>query len=382
MQVAIARLEEWMRLYYHNVDHDIGSSGVRDVTIEELRTICGFELSELDPMVFHDSESFGGRALRAALADRWTGGDVGRMMVTHGSSEAIYIVMHTVLEPGDEIVVVDPAYQQLYDVAGALGCRIARWGLRGDDGFAADLAALRTLAAHRPRMIVVNFPHNPTGISVTPQQQRELVAIAAEAGAWLVWDHAFGELTYSAAPLPPPVWYDRCIAFGTFSKSYGLAGIRVGWCVAPPELLARMAVLRDYIALYVSPVLEFFAEKAVRNADRIVAMQQAHAAGNLRLLADWAARMGDRVRLHPPDGGVTAFVEFPGRLDVTGMCRRLAERHRVLLVPGECFGDDFRGFARLGFGGTTAELTAGLSAIEEVLREDSSVTGGRLAAGA
>ena len=64
------------------------------------------------------------------------------------------------------------------------------------------------------------------------------------------------------------------------------------------------------------------------------------------------------------------------------MCRRLAERHRVLLVPGECFGDDFRGFARLGFGGTTAELTAGLSAIEEVLREDSSVTGGRLAAGA
>ena len=113
MQVAIAKLEEWMRRYYHNVDHDIGSSGVRDVTIQELRTICGFELSELDAMVFHDSESFGGRALRTALADRWTGGDVDRMMVTHGSSEAIYLVMHTVLEPGDEVVVVDPAYQQL-----------------------------------------------------------------------------------------------------------------------------------------------------------------------------------------------------------------------------------------------------------------------------
>src|SRR5205823_13051594 len=159
------------------------------------------------------------------------------------------------------------ASSQHYVLADSLGSRSARWVLRYDDGLAGDLAALRTLAAHRPRMIVVNFPHNPTGISVTPRPQRELVAIAAEAGAWLVWDHAFGELTYSAAPLPPPVWYDRCIAFGTFSKSYGLAGIRVGWCVAPPELLARMAVLRDYIALYVSPVLVFFAEKAVRNAD-------------------------------------------------------------------------------------------------------------------
>lgn len=368
MKIALAKLEEWMRLYYHNVDHDIGSSGVRDLTIKELREICGFDLAELDSMVFHDSESFGGTALRAALAERWLGGDPDRMMVTHGSSEAIYIVMHTVLEPGDEIVVVDPAYQQLYDIAGAMGCRITRWSLRREDGgFAADLAALRDLAARRPRMIVVNFPHNPTGRSITPAQQRELVEIAAEAGAWLVWDHAFGELTYGAAPLPLPTWYDRLIAFGTFSKSYGLAGIRVGWCVAPHELLARMAVLRDYIALYVSPVLEFFAEKAVRNADRIVALQREHAAGNLRLLTEWADRMGARVRLDPPDGGVAAFVGFPGCPDVTDLCRRLAEQHRVLLVPGECFGDDFTNYARLGFGGTRAELAAGLAAVERAL---------------
>jgi capreomycidine synthase len=374
MQVAIAKLEEWMRLYYHNVDYDIGSSGVRDVTIQELRTFCGFELSELDPMIFHDSECFGGHALRAALADRWTAGDVDRMMVTHGSSEAIYIVMHTVLEPGDEVVVVDPAYQQLYDIAGALGCRIVRWrlGSGGDGGgFAADLASLRELAARRPRMIVVNFPHNPTGVSLTPQQQRELVAIAAECGAWLVWDHAFGELTYTAPPLPLPDWYAKCIAFGTFSKSYGLAGIRVGWCMAPPELLARMALLRDYIALYVSPVLEFFAEKAVRNAERLVAMQRRHATRNLRLLRDWAERIGEPVRLYPPDGGVTTFVEFPGHPDVTSMCRRLAEDHRVLLVPGVCFGDDFSSYARLGFGGTRTELAAGLAALEQVLVQDS-----------
>ncbi|GAA2988014.1 capreomycidine synthase [Streptosporangium longisporum] len=368
MGLAIAELEEWMRLYYHNVDHDIGSSGVRDLTMGELAAICEFELSELESMRFHDSESFGGSRLRKALADRWTGGEVDPVMVTHGSSEAIYIVMHTVLTPGDEVIVVDPAYQQLYDIAAGVGCRITRWPLDRHNGFAADLDLLRRLAASRPRMIVVNFPHNPTGVSITPEQQRELIEIAEKAGAWLVWDHAFGELTYSADPLPLPFGsYDRCIAFGTFSKSYGLAGLRVGWCLAPPELLSRMALLRDYIALYVSPVLEFFAEKAVRNADRIVSLQREHARANLKTLLHWAGELPDLVRVHPPAGGVSTFVEFPGRPDVTGLCRRLAEQERVLLVPGKCFGDPFAGHARLGFGGTAAELSAGLSGINRLL---------------
>lgn len=360
-----------MRSYYHEVDYDIGSSGVRDLSMAELCDICDVDLSDLNNLMFRDSESFGGRRLRAALADRWTEGDVDPVMVTHGSSEAIYLVMHLALEPGDEVIAVDPAYQQLYDIAAWRGCRITRWPLRTDAGFRPDLPRLRELARSRPRMIVVNFPHNPTGISVTREEQDEIIAIAAEAGAWLVWDNAFGEITYTGDPLPLPLRrYDKCICFGTLSKSYGLAGLRVGWCLAPPDLLARAALLRDYIALYVSPVLEFFAELAVRNADRIVKLQREHATANRQRLLDWAGNLPDLVRVVPPDGGVTSFVEFPGRPDVTGLCRDLAERYRVLLVPGACFGDTFRSYARLGFGGTTAELTTGLSFLEQLLREN------------
>lgn len=371
MDLPVAKLEDWMRRYYHNVDHDIGSSGVRDMTVAELCDVGGFDLSELKPLIFHDSEPLGGRRLRAALADRWTGGDIEPVMVTHGSSEAIYLVMHTLLKPGDEVVVVDPAYQQLYDIAGALGCRITRWSLAAEHGFAVDVESLRELAASGPRMIVVNFPHNPTGVSVTPEQQDELIAIAAASGAWLVWDNAFGEITYGADPLRlPHDRYDRSLSFGTLSKSYGLAGIRTGWCIAPPELLAEMAFLRDYIALYVSPVLEFFAERAVRNADRIVGLQREHARANLDLLLGWVRERPGLVRLTPPAGGVSALVELPGLPDVTESCRRLAEQYRTLLIPGECFGEAFRNHARLGFGGTTEELTAGLAALDKVLRED------------
>jgi capreomycidine synthase len=359
-----------MRSYYHEVDYDIGSSGVRDLSMAELCTICDFDLSELKGLVFRDSESFGGAGLRAALADRWTDGDIDPVMVTHGSSEAIYLVMHLALEPGDEIIVIDPAYQQLYDIARWRGCRATPWPLRAGDGFAVDMPRLRELARRRPRMIAVNFPHNPTGVSITREEQDELIAIAAECGAWLVWDNAFGEMTYTAEPLPlPRDRYDKCICFGTLSKSYGLAGLRVGWVLAPPDLLARMALLRDYIALYVSPVLEFFAEAAVRNADRIVELQRGHASTNRQRLLDWAATVPDLIRVAPPQGGVTAFVELPDQPDVTRLCRELAERYRVLLDPGECFGDAFGRYARLGFGGSTTELTTGLSRLEQVARE-------------
>ncbi|KHL08949.1 capreomycidine synthase [Mumia flava] len=369
MELPLAKLEEWMRLYYHAVDHDIGSSGVRDLTVGELCDVADFDLSELKALPFHDSEPLGGPGLRAALADRWTGGDVDRVMVTHGSSEAIWLVMQTLVHPGDDVVVVDPAYQQLYDIAVAQGARLRRWDLSCGDGFAPDLDRLRDLvAARRPRMVVVNFPHNPTGVSLTREQQDELIEIVAPAGAWLVWDNAFGEITYDADGLPlPHDRYERSLSFGTFSKSYGLAGIRTGWCLAPPELHAQMAHLRDYVALYVSPVLEFFAERAVRSADRIVGMQREHARANRELLLAWAAERPDRVRLTPPAGGVSALVELLGVDDVTAACRTLAEEFRTLLVPGDCFGDAYRNHVRLGFGGTRAELTAGLANVDQVL---------------
>lgn len=368
--IPVAELEEWMRRYYHAARFDIGSSGVRDMTMAELCALCGVDGTELATMVLHDSESFGGHRLRSALADRWTGGDVEPVMVTHGSSEAIYLVMHLALEPGDRIVSVDPAYPQLHGIAAWRGCPVARWPLVADEGFRPDIEALRTLVARdRPAMIVVNFPHNPTGVTVTPDEQRQLVEIAAESGAWLVWDNAFGELTYDSAPLPLP-WgtYERIICFGTYSKSYGLAGLRVGWCLAPPELLRRMAVLRDYLALYVSPVLEHFAELATRHADTIVAMHREHAIANRATLLDWAGTNADVVCLAPPAGGVSAFVAFSGIADVRDMCRVLAERDRVLMVPGHCFGVRYGNYARLGFGGTAAELAAGLDAVERRVR--------------
>ncbi|MGH3761084.1 capreomycidine synthase [Actinophytocola sp.] len=360
MHVDVALLEEWMRRYYFDTDIDIGSSGAGTFSFEQVRRLTGLTLEDLDRVRFDDSQTLGGFGVRAAVAERSTGGDLDRVMVTHGSSEANFLVMHALLEPGDEVVVLDPAYQQLHGICTAIGCRLRRWRLRPEDGFAPDLAALRHLVTERTRMVVVNFPHNPTGVSLHPEQQRELVEIVAGSQAYLVWDAAFAEITYDAPPLPPPDFYPRAVTLGTLSKNYGLPGLRVGWCLAAPEVLSRCVRMRDYVSLHLSPLVELIAQRVIAEADRFVANRRELAATNLDVLEKWVADHDPGARMTRPAGGVCAFVEFPAAADLAETCRGLAERQRVLLIPGRCFGPAYDHYARLGFGGPSDELETGL----------------------
>jgi capreomycidine synthase len=374
MKFPPALLESWMRDYYFAVDADIGSSGVRDFTMAEFRALVGLELSELDALVLQDSESLGGSGLREALAARWTRGDAGRVMVTHGSSEANFLLMHALLEPGDEVVVLEPIYQQLHAVAASIGCVLRPWPLRPERGWSVDLEEGVALITDRTRMVIVNFPHNPTGVTISAAELDGLIAAAARVGAWLVWDGAFTELTYEAAPLPDPTLaYDRAVSMGTLSKAYGLPGVRVGWCLGPPQVLDRMVQVRDYLTLHLSPVVELLAERAVRHGDRIVADRRVLARENRARVDRWVAGQDGAVSWTLPAGGVCGFPRLHNVPDVEAFCHRLAREHRVLLVPGTCFGVE--GHVRLGFGRATAELETGLSRLSEALREAPALAG-------
>lgn len=369
MRLPPALLEDWMRQYYFDVELDIGSSGVDDYSMADLRRLTGLDpAAELADLVFRDSQTMGGDGLRQALADRFAAGDVSRVMATHGSSEANFLAMLALLSPGDEVVVLDPCYPQLFTIAASLGCVLRRWPLRWENGFAPDLDDARALIGPRTRMIIVNFPHNPTGATVTPAQQAELVALAAGVGAYLVWDGAFSELVYDAPPLPEPVLaYDRALSLGTFSKAYGLPGLRVGWCLAHPDVFAPMMRVRDYVTLHLSPLVERIAERAVRGADALLAPRLALARHNREVLARWVAEQGELVEWARPAGGVTAFPRLPLVPDVEAFCHALARRHRVLLVPGSAFGQPQH--VRLGFGRSTAELEEALSRMASLLAE-------------
>ncbi|HEX7185405.1 MAG TPA: capreomycidine synthase [Thermoanaerobaculia bacterium] len=366
MKLPSAALEEWMRKYYFAVEYDIGSSGVQNFSLAELRHLLAFTQDDLDRIVLRDSQTFGGAELRRAIAERWLPGREDRVLVTHGSSEANFLVMNTLLEPGDEVVVQDPSYPQLYAIAETIGCRLKHWPLRFENGFRPDLDEARKLIGPRTRMVVVNFPHNPTGATLAEEEQLELVRLVERMGAYLLWDAAFCELTYDRPTLPDPaVLYDRALSLGTLSKAYGLPGLRVGWCLAAEELLERLVRMRDYMTLHLSPLVEFIAERAIRGADRLVALRREQAYENRSKVGEWVAANRDLVEWVPPEGGVCAFVRFPHLADTTNLCHRLACEQKVLLVPGSCFLHPR--YVRLGFGDSPEAVGQGLRRLSRLL---------------
>jgi capreomycidine synthase len=366
LRLPLALLEEWMRLYYFEVDVDLGSSGVEDFSIAELRRMTGITVEELDAMVLHDSRTLGGPELRQALADRFLDGDPSRVIATHGSTEANFLVMQALLSAGDEVVVLEPIYQQLRAIAEALGCRLKGWPLRPERGFHPDVEEGAALIGPSTRMVVVNFPHNPTGATLERDEQARLVEAARRHGAWLVWDGAFSELVYDGEPLPEPLLeYERAVSMGTLSKAYGLPGLRVGWCLAEEPVMRRFVRLRDYLTLHLSPLVELFACRAIEHGDRLVALRRRQAAANLATVEAWMAEHADHVDWFRPRGGVSAFPRLPRVDDVAAFCRRLAEEERVMLVPGECFG--FPRHVRFGFGAAAADLERGLQGLSRAL---------------
>ncbi|MDH6136214.1 capreomycidine synthase [Kitasatospora sp. MAA4] len=357
--IAPALLEDWLRHRYFSAQYDISSSGLAPGTLGDLRAELGIGTAELDEIAFRDSPSVGSDRLRAAVAARYAPGLADQVVCTHGASESLFLVLAALLRPGDEVVTLRPVYQSLSSIAEALGARLRTWELRAEDGFRPDLDLLRAVLTPRTRAIVVNFPHNPTGTTLTREQYEELLALVDRHGCHLLWDGSFAELAYEGEALPEPSGrLERALSFSTLSKAYGLPGLRVGWCVAPPALIPEMVRLRDYVTISTSPLSEHLGSAVLEQADKVLAPRRQLATANRRLLLDWAAEHPGLVELPAPLGGVTGFPGLAGIPDTTAFCHELEAQDGVLVVPGGAFGHPDR--IRIGFGGPSAELTQGL----------------------
>jgi len=366
MHLPAAPLEDWLRDYYFEAAIDISSSGVEPYGMTELGELVGISADDIFDVTFRDSPSRGDLRLRTAIARRWGDSDPERVLVANGTNEALFLVLTGLLDEGDEVLVLDPAYHSLAALAEARGCRVRRWRLRHETGFRPDLDELEALVSSTTRAVVVNFPHNPTGASLTEADYARLVDVVRRAGAWLVWDAIFAELTYDSPPLPDPsLEYERAVSFGGLSKCYGLPGLRVGWALGPPELLDAAVHIRDYTSLATSPLVEAVAHRAIERAERLVAPRLEQAQRNLALVRTWMDEHVHAVEWSPPAGGVTVFPRLHGIPDTQALCHQLMADAGVLLVPGACFGHP--GHVRLGFGGATGALVQGLDRLSAAL---------------
>lgn len=367
-------LERWMTTWELDVDCDIAESGILPLSLDDIYHFipsdAGSQLErDLHTMTLGYSEARGSIELRTALADTYRRATPDDVLVTTGAIEANFLLFNTLLEPGDHIVAVSPAYQQLLSVPRALGAEVDLWSVVQDDGFRYDLDQLRALVREDTKLIVINTPHNPTGAMMNAAELAEVVAIAEHVGAWVLSDEAYRWLEHpNGATMPPPLHdsYDRAVSVGTLSKPFGLPGLRIGWFTANAELVQKAWAIRDYVSLSPPKMSDRIATSVIRHRDQILPRNGPIIIDNLAEANAFFDRNVDLVSWSPPQAGLLAMLKY--NLDVPSgdLADRLAAEERVMLAPGSTFGIEHH--LRIGVGQRQDIFAEGLRRTERMLR--------------
>ena len=366
VKIETFALERWMTAWETKTPYDIAESGIYPLTLREL---LGFDppqerektLDRLLDLRLGYSEAPGTLELRTQIAATYRSTGPEEILVTTGAIEANFLLFNVLLEAGDRVVAVHPAYQQLYSVPRALGCEVALWRLRPENGFRYDLDELVRLVTPKTRLIVLNTPHNPTGAMLSEEDLLQVGRLASAVGAMVLSDEAYRWLEIpGGAPLAPPMrdLSGAGISVGTLSKPFGLPGLRIGWCAAPADLVSKCWATRDYVSLSPGKLNDALAVLALRHRERIIERTQAIVRANLTTARAWFAENSDLVSWTPPRGGLLALVRYALDIPSLTLANHLAEKYGVMLAPGSAF--DIEHHLRLGIGHEPAIFAEGL----------------------
>jgi aspartate/methionine/tyrosine aminotransferase len=300
------------------------------------------------------TESPGDPALRAAIAELYERVSADEVLVFAGAEEAIFALHNVLLGPGDHAIVVRPAYQSLAEVARAAGAEVTRVELREADGWRLDVDEVRRALRPNTRLILVNEPHNPTGSLSNRATFDRLIALAAESGARLVVDEVYRFLEFDPADrLPAGADISPTgVSIGVMSKSFALAGLRIGWVATRDrDLLARLAAFKDYTTICSSAPAEVLALIALRARNTVLARNRAIVEANMPLLDAFFEKWAGTFEWVRPRSGSIGFPRLLGDTPIDAFAEDLVRETGTLILPGTVFADTGNHF-RIGYGRT------------------------------
>jgi aspartate/methionine/tyrosine aminotransferase len=356
MRIVEFALERYFARWEFAVDHLLCASDVQGYPMAELLALADDETRAMwDGLTLGYTESTGHPLLRREIAALYDGLEADDVLVFAGAEEAIFCLANVMFGPGDHAIVTWPGYQSLYEVARATGADVTLHELREESGWAIDLDLLRRQVTPATRLLVINPPHNPTGMLPDRSTYDAVVALAEGSGSHLLVDEVYRFLEFDEADRLPAGAdvVARGISLGVMSKSFAMPGLRIGWLATHDrDLLARCAAFKDYTTICSSAPSEVLALIGLRARDAVLRRSRDIVAANMEALdvffEDWA----DRFSWVRPRGGSIGFprLTVPG-VTIDDWAAGLVEAEGVLLLPGSQFGFGGNHF-RLGFGRT------------------------------
>ncbi len=363
--------------------HLLATSDCEGLALEELLALANHDLlAQWHGLRLGYTESEGASELRAEVAGLYESvrGDA---ILVSAPEEAVFLFMNALLDPGDHVVCTFPGYQSLYQLAVSLGCEVSFWEPRENARWRFDPRRLESLIRPHTKLVVWNFPHNPTGALPSQEEFRAMLDAAAKVGAWVFSDEMYRLLEPSPKKrLPAAVdRYERAVSLAGMSKVFGLAGLRLGWLAAHDQgLLQRCKAIKDYTTICSSAPSEMLALIALRARDDLLQKHRLRLRQNIETASAFFARQADAFSWVPPEGGTVCFPRLNAGGAVPGhsatpdrgateagaeaFCARVLKDTGVLLLPSTVydFGD---AHFRLGLG--RGDFKTGLDVLEGYL---------------
>ena len=366
MQLPPFKLERYFAKYEFNTEFLLCSSDCEAMSIADLLAFEPGAAEKFQNTWLGYTESQGSLALRKEICNLYTTIQPEHILVHTGAGEAIYLFMHALLTADDHVIVHTPSYQSLSEVARGIGCQVSSWTAREENNWTLDLDKLRNLVRPNTKAIIVNTPHNPTGYLMSRADFDELNKFVQEKNILLFSDEVYRESEYDVATrLPAACDYgDHAVSLGVTSKTYGLAGLRIGWIATKnKKIYENMAGLKDYTTICNSAPSEFLAEVAIRHRQKLIDRNLGIIKDNLAVVDKLFASYPSLFSWVRPQAGSMGFPKLL-KGDIEDFCDDLVKKAGVLLLPGTMYEESNNHF-RLGLG--RKNLPQAVERLEEYL---------------
>ncbi|HZI55408.1 MAG TPA: aminotransferase class I/II-fold pyridoxal phosphate-dependent enzyme [Verrucomicrobiae bacterium] len=368
MQFQNFDLEYFQSQYERTVEINLADSSVKCASVSDL--LAGEDPRPLLELPLYYPEVNGTGLLRERIAALYPNASSANVLVTVGAAQANWMVCGTLLEPGDEVIVISPGYRQVWGLAKNLGCQVKEAQLRPENNWRLDMDELESLASARTKLVSIVNPNNPTGSILSEGEMQRIVNLCRKTGAWLHADEVYRgtELTGSETP---SFWgaYDRVICVNSMSKAYGLAGLRIGWAVAAPEVIEELWRRHEYAVIATSGPGMVLAELALQPAKRrtLLDRQKKFSREGHTVLENWVRAQEGRFSLSPAVATSIAFVQYHFDMPSTKLADHIRKKASVLVAPGSTLGTE--NHLRMAVGYEPQKIRTALERISMVVAE-------------
>lgn len=370
MKLKEFQLEKLFARHRAKAKHVLSASSCESVSMREILDMADEECKNLwDNLRLGYTDPVGSHLLREVIAIKGFSSVRPSDILEVIPEEGIFIFMNTLLDPGDEVIVMQPCLPSLYELPRALGCKIIRWPLEiASWGWKLDINFLAENITPKTKLLVLNIPNNPTGYIPVRTELDRILNLADKMGTWVFCEETYRGMEHDPGAALPSVadLYTRATQVGGVNK-YGLPGTRVGWLVTKNrQMLSECSAYKDYTTLSNNGPGEILATIAMRNTDTLLRRNHKIVLENLGIAEHFFKKYKDMFQWVQPDGGSTAFPKLLRPYDVTEMCDRAIDEKDLLIVGDRSF-DMANNHFRVGLG--RKDFGFALALFEELTEE-------------